>query len=542
MAIYSPKPSSLDLLLKDKRYEVPVYQRPYSWTTDDAGELWSDIRNNEAPYFLGILVFEKTDIDRKFKVVDGQQRLATLMLLLRAAVEVLGSDDKLGKELQDKYIDQKGWGEEKSEFTLTLSERDKYNFASLLDEKRIYLAPELSPKEKKKRGKTVSSTKLNKVKEFFLENLRSLKEAEGSGGIISFIQKKVLPLSFIEVQLQDENDIFLFFETLNARGVDLTIADLLKNRVCRESDDQYEAANKIDEISYILSEGKMNSFLLHYCLALSEEKDPRSKKKLMPWYSETIKNEKDEFLVNLKNYAEIYATFVDPKKCNNVNERVILNYLKVLGATRCYPLLLVGRKYLSTKEFLKLCKVIETLTFRHSTIVGRDAKVLEEAYFNLSKNIRNKKNLNFVIGILNKKAKEIPDELFLPAFKNYIPANNQIAKYILLKLDDYLSKQSSELDWDSLTLEHILAEKADWEGKEEFLERLGNMVLLKDTLNKTVGNKSFKLKKGEYKNEKRIILTQELNKYDDFTKETIEERQTYLAELASKVWNPENLW
>lgn len=537
MAIIAPQPSSFKYILKDKRYKVPIYQRPFSWTIDEAHELWSDIENNKSPYFLGILVFQRTGDNRIFQVVDGQQRLATLLLLLRSAVETLGIDDDLGKKLQNDYINQVEWGETKSEFTLTLSERDKYNFSTLLDDD-IYQPPQLSPSERKGRRRKVSSAKLNNVKNFFLDKMSVMKNEKGNGGIISFIQNKVLNLSFIEVQLEDEGDIFLFFETLNARGVDLTIADLLKNRVCKVSDHPESAANRIDEISNLLSEGKMNSFLLHYCAACSIEPDPPAKKTLMDWYGKTIEKEKDNFLISLKEYADSYSLFLDPRKNNNKEQKAVLTYLKVLGATRCYPLLLVGHKFLSGREFLRLCKGIETLTFRHSTITGKDAKILEDVYYNLSRDIRNNKDINKILEKLNDYSRKISDQVFETMFKEHIPGNNQIAKYILLKIDDLLNKQSTGLDWEDLTLEHILPEGSNWDGKEEFLERLGNMTLLKGTLNTKVGKKEFKDKKEGYKNETRIKLTQELANYEEFTKETIAERQEYLAKLACEIWSP----
>lgn len=537
MAIFSPSPSSLEEILEHKRYEVPMYQRRFSWTIDEAHELWSDIEKNNAPYFLGILVFQKTKYNKTFKVVDGQQRLATLLLLLRSAVETLGIDSLLGNKLQDDYINQKRFGEEESQFSLRLSERDMYDFFSLLDTQHIKLPPILSPRERKGR-RTVSSVRLKNVKKFFLEKMTSLKNKKGDEGIKSFIKEKVLNVSFIQIQLEDDNDIFLFFETLNARGIDLTIADLLKNRVCSVSDYPESAANRIDEISSILGEGKMNSFLLHYCLALSEKSSPPTKKELMSWYSETIGKEKDQFLITLKEYAEIYSLFLDPKKIKSSELREVLSYLKVLGATRCYPLLLVGYKFLSPKEFLKLCKAVETLTFRHSTIVGRDAKILEDVYYNLSQLIKNNKTLDKDLEILNEQAKKIPDDLFESAFKAYVPGNNQVAKYILLKIENLFNSQLTGLDWDDLTLEHILPEKSNWDGREEFLERLGNMALLKGKINTTIGNKEFKIKKEYYKNETRIKLTQDLASYQDFTKETIVQYQEHLAKLACKVWNP----
>lgn len=536
MAIFSPPQISLKQVLKDRRYKVPSYQRPFSWTIDEAHELWSDIEKNQAPYFLGILVLQKAGDSKSFDVVDGQQRLATLLLLIRSAVEVLGDEDELGKELQTDYINQKEWGEEKSDFTLTLSEKDKYNFFTLVDNKTTYSPPKLAPWESKK-GRKYGSSRLSAIKEFFAGKIVSLKNVHGRSGIISFIQK-VLALSFIEVLLEDDSDVYLFFETLNARGIDLTVADLLKNRVCSISDEPYVAASRIDNISDTLSEGKMNSFLLHYSMALSTGTNPPTKKALMSWYNDTIKTEKDKFLMSLEEFANIYTQFLDPKKCDSLELRQVLNYLKVLGATRCYPLLLVGYKFLVPTEFIFLCKAIETLTFRHSTIVGKDAKPLEEVYYKLSQDIKDNRPLSKILKVLSEQGKQIPDALFKEAFINYSTPNNQIGKYILIKIDDFLAKQSARVDWEGLTLEHILAAGSEWEGKSDYLERLGNKTLLSGELNKNVGRKSFKVKKEMYKDELRIILTQKLSEYQDFTLDSITKRQTDLASIATKVWDP----
>jgi len=466
-------------------------------------------------------------------VVDGQQRLASLLLLIRAAVEVLG-DDETGRRLQNELINPKKIGDAEAEFVLTLSERDKYNFKSLLDDNVIYSPPSGAPGEKRYRQS--SPARLIGVKEYFKERLQSILEEQGKGGVIRFIADNVLKLNFVEVQLEDDTDVFLFFETLNAKGVDLTIADLLKNHVCRIARDETETAKRIDEITNILGEGKMNSFLLHYCSALSEETIPPTKKSLMPWFTKTIEEEKDEFLIKLREYADIYSIFIDPKKAKT-DQKEVVNFLKVLGATRCYPLLLVGYKYLPhSRDFLKLCKAVEILTFRHSTITGRDAKVLEKEYFDLSKLLK-RGRAGQVFDRLSFLAGQISDEVFVTNFKEYEPATISIARYILLKIDNYLTKGSSSLDWDKLTLEHVLPQSPSREGKSDLCERLGNMTLLSGDLNKSVGNKDFNKKKEMYRSEERVKLTQLLAEYEEFTNDSIIERQSELAELALKVWS-----
>lgn len=536
--ILQPHPKTLEEILVRKKYKVPIYQRSFSWTRQEAEELWNDLVDNNPPYFLGILLLKENKEDNKlFEVVDGQQRLASLLLLLRAAAETLGENTREGRQLQEDYINQEKWGENKQEFTLTLNYRDNDKFFDLLSDKDIHYLPPRGLR------KSYSWKNLEDVKNIFLEKLIKLKDKSGSESIIKFIKDRVLSLQLLDMQLESDSDVYMFFETINDRGMDLSLADLVKNRVCGVSADASATANKIDQIADLLGTGKMKPFLLHYCWALTEDNPPPPRKRLMDWYNTIIKQERDEFISKLKEYADYYYEIIEPRKSGPSQNKEVLTYIKVLGASRCYSLLLAGKKYLSNKDFLRLAKALELLTVRHSTIAKRDTKNLEEVYQRIVRNIRDGVDFEEIIEMLKKQSARISDDLFETSFKEYEPENTQIAKYILLKIENHLTgTKSAELDWDKLTLEHILPRAGNWEGAEEFKERLGNMTLLSDPHNKIVGTKPFSAKKEHYKKETRIKLTQDLVDYPDvFTKETIIERQAKLAKLAIKVWNPSSL-
>lgn len=539
MAIKSPNPVTLRDLLRGKKFEVPIYQRPFSWTKDEADELWNDLIKNSSPYFLGILVFQqKTDNSNFYNVVDGQQRLATLILLIRAAVEALKDLDPItSNKLQDTYINQMEWDDTKPAFTLTLSERDKSNFLTLVG---LTSAPTKHPSYMKKPIRFKSPAKLLSVKNLFKDRLTELIKNEGVAGVKSFISDKVLGTEFINIILQYDDDVYQLFETLNARGIDLTIADLLKNKVCDIAANKDEATRTIDEISNIVGIGKINSFLLHYAIAQTDTDEIPTKKHLMRWYSETIEYEKEQFIHNLKNLAEVYSLFVDPKNNTNQKLKETLTFLNTLGASRCYPLLLIGHEKLQIKDFITLCQAVEILTFRHSTIAGKDAKILEQAYFEMIKLLKiSKDNFTEVIKRIKILSDEISESLFRANLLEYEPANNLIAKYILYKIECYISGESLKLEWSSnLTLEHILAPGGtEWDGKEKFQDRLGNNILLSDKQNKSVGTRPYKIKKEEYKKETKAELTKYVvATYQDFTKDEINKFQEYLTDFALKIW------
>ena len=266
MSIISPIPKSLKELIRDRYYHIPLYQRPYDWEVDKVSELWDDINKNEPGYFLGIVLFKTDDPggshQGQLEIVDGQQRLATLLLLLRAAIEILVQVGKadIASEFQRDYIAQRPAGVEESRMTLLLSKRDKDKFETLL------LGSTPTTKH------NLSSWKnLDKTIEFLRDKFHHLNEERGQQGIVDFINNKVLKLSFMEVLLGTDSDVYQFFETLNDRGMDLSIADLVKNRICGEAAKQAipveDVALAIDRISDELKSGKFKTFLLHYCWA-----------------------------------------------------------------------------------------------------------------------------------------------------------------------------------------------------------------------------------------------------------------------------------
>jgi hypothetical protein len=545
MAIIDPRPKSLKELILDKYYHIPLYQRPYDWDIDKVSELWDDIDKNDPGYFLGFLLFKPEPPNDphpvQFEIVDGQQRLATLLLLLRAAIETLGKTNAKSEasEFQRDYIAQRPAGVKKSRLTLILSKRDKDKFESLLLGQKTPTTRKLS-----------SWNNLDDAIIFFREKFVRLNREKGTQGIINFINNKILKLSFLEVLLGSDSDVYQFFETLNDRGMDLSIADLVKNRVCGEAAKQSisvdECASTIDRISDELSSGKFKTFLLHYCWANTKGDEPTPRKKLMDWYIKRIgqKGDVKEFLTHLEKYSlQYYVNFVDPSKCNDSDKKDVFTYLDALGATRCYPLLLKAEDSLTKKQFLKLCNAIEILTFRHSTIFKRDSKILEGVYNGLIKDINNKKPFNELLKVLKKQDAIKSDKQFELDFAEFATPNHKVARYTLLKIEEYLSgKEQAHLDWDRLTLEHILSQKLAWPGRDEYLERLGNLTLLSLKMNQGASNNSYSQKRQKiYKKEKRVKITKDLIRIQSFTKSRIISRQKEFAKLAIKIWSADNI-
>jgi len=211
---------------------IPRFQRPYSWDDENLEEFWSDIVKNEgADYFIGSMVLYEAGSE-SYGVVDGQQRLTTITILLcviRNAFSEIGKED-LAKGLHAKI--ERGDIDSVNRFVVMTETSYPYfaeeiqkfgerDFDSELQREERRLQASYKFFEKKVKGILTSVDADSAIlKDGKLEaKVARLKELRDS----------VLSLSLIRIELDNEDDAYLIFETLNTRGKDLALTDLLKN-------------------------------------------------------------------------------------------------------------------------------------------------------------------------------------------------------------------------------------------------------------------------------------------------------------------------
>jgi uncharacterized protein with ParB-like and HNH nuclease domain len=235
----------LELLGNGRNYRVPPYQRDYSWEEEQWEDLWSDIQelrgNSEERHYMGALVVEGTS-DREFRIIDGQQRLASLSLLALAVIAKLkdladaGLEAEANREraaaLRTRFIGEKDPASLIESSKLFLNETDNSFYQDYL----VQLRPPLNP-----RGLTKSSNLLWECYKYFRNNLDKIPEYSKGEPLAELISEIVgRQLLFILITVENDINAYMVFETLNARGLELTTTDLLKNylfsRVKVESD------------------------------------------------------------------------------------------------------------------------------------------------------------------------------------------------------------------------------------------------------------------------------------------------------------------
>ena len=262
-----------DIIGNGKTYNVPAYQRDYSWKGDNWEDLWADIltvTNNDSRHYMGSIVLQNKQ-DKKYTVIDGQQRLATLTLVVLATIHniQLLVDDEIDIEnnkerislLTKKFLGDRDPASLTYSAKLELNENNNSFFQS-------YLMVFREPFERQLRD---SDKLLWDAYKFFLEKIKEEFKFKKSGGeIASFLNQFVAErLMFIQIVVEDELSAYTVFETLNSRGVNLTVTDLLKNYLFSISSqtDLKHVKEKWQKVVDIIRLENFPTFLRHYWIS-----------------------------------------------------------------------------------------------------------------------------------------------------------------------------------------------------------------------------------------------------------------------------------
>jgi len=220
------------LLANGLTYRIPPFQRDYSWSADEWDDLWQDIvglfdEDGEPSHYMGYLVLQSPD-NKRFDVIDGQQRLTTISVLILAALKHLG-------DLVDRNIDAEKNQQRKE--NLRASYIGYVDPVSLVSRSKLELNRHnnrfyqtyLVPLEKiPQRNLNRSEHLLRKSFNWFKDKIKNYSSESGEE-VARFIDNIVDKLFFTVITVTDELNAFKVFETLNARGVRLSATDLLKN-------------------------------------------------------------------------------------------------------------------------------------------------------------------------------------------------------------------------------------------------------------------------------------------------------------------------
>ncbi len=547
-----------DIIGNGKRYSVPLYQRDYSWKEENWEELWLDILNlqeDKDVHYMGSVVLQNEG-DKSFRIIDGQQRIATISILILAALKII-------QNFIDNHIDVDDNTERKSIIMNTfLGSKDAvsltYNSKLMLNENNngFYQTYLLQLNTPLNTGKFNDSEKLMiGAFKYYLYKLEVSDHAKDGIGISKFVEKIVGDkLLFIQITVDDELSAYTVFETLNARGLELTSTDLLKNYLFSLVTSKTDLKNLNHQwviISKTVGIKNLPQFLRYYLN--SKQKLVRADR-LFKEIKNQIKKQEQVFplLNELERYADVYVALADAESDLWKGKPIIKGIIEeiCLFNSQQHKSLLMGAYFrLDETEFLKVLRIIRSIVFRYTVISGFNTNNLEDTYNKVailvsSGQIDNASAIFKELAEVYISDEEFKNNFATKAFETRNSKVKKVVRYIFASLENQQYQKSYPLIDVDATIEHILPENPSDEWLNSFepnmldsaTYRIGNLTLLEDKLNKKEAeNKSFEQKKEVYE-KSQFNITTALGDYENWDFEKIRFRQQKLANIAVTVW------
>lgn len=534
------------VLKADVRYHVPPHQRNFAWTLEEVRQMWDDISSaladKQQDYFLGTIVVQGDDESKIRTVIDGQQRLATLTMIFSAIRAIFEEEGNKRAEHFKDYLGTTDVRTMRTQARLTLNENNKADFQKLVVD---LCSDEDVLQNERDKLKSKSNHNLAEAVQFIRAKVRELADSESAHETLfdlnDFVSDRV---RIIRVTVSDEADAYLIFETLNDRGLDLTMSDLLKNYIFGRAGDELTTVKKQwGDVEVRLEEENVTQFLRHYWLSkygVVRERDLyKAMKEKFSTQSEVL-----NLMGDLGEAADKYAAIsnVDHPLWKGLGTalRKDLEALQLFGLSQFRPLMLAGLSSLDRKSLPRLVRLIVVLSMRFSIAGSLGTGNIERAYSNAALAVRDFSAVT-ADQIFDKLRSDYPeDERFESDFSVLSIAKSKLARYVMRSLVD----EAVNEDESSVNLEHIMPKKqnADWSeaarDDEEYkahIHRLGNLTLIEASANSGLGNASFLEKKSAF-SQSEISMTRDLCKNPSWTTSDIHERQVKLAKKAKQVW------
>lgn len=493
-------------------FKIPRFQRPYSWGKTEVENFWDDIINDVTDsYFIGSMVVYQTK-KPYFGIVDGQQRLTTITIVLsviRNAFAKLG-DTNLAKGIH-RYIERPN-NDFIDEFVLDTETSfpylqthiqsfeespSKINFDCDVgaEEANLKLAYDLLSEKLEAYIPEISDIQLQ----------QDLFTPENSIIKLKALRDKFLSLKLVFIQLDNEDDAYLIFETLNARGRDLRTSDLVKNLLLKtiksantSYDSPKQAWNKLIKGFDDISENDViDVFLLHYWISKQEYTTDKKLFSCIKGYISKSPNNAKELLEDLSASAIDYCKMLSPENTTWTKEQFeiklsleALNSFKVKQQSSFVLSLLSAyrERKITLKQLRFMITKIEHFHFVFNAITqqrssGSIASMYSQHAINLSRT-NTPDDIQQILSSLSRKLEEkVPSyEEFEVKFLElkYLSnktRNKPVIKYALRRL---IGNNTNGLDinHDNLTIEHLIPEAQIKNGSNpEMIGSIGNLIL-----------------------------------------------------------------
>ncbi|AZQ44860.1 DUF262 domain-containing protein [Nonlabens ponticola] len=565
------------------QYVIPFFQRPYVWKKEDCENLYEDLENtlrinkekviseHHKEHFIGTIITKNspasTQMTAQYDLVDGQQRMTTFSLLIKAlANNVDLSEENAGhlyENLNGSLFFKDAYG--KIHNRIIHNRLDKKAFDLIMG------SDGTTDKEIRDINNKIVDTYI-----YFRQKYSGLTNDELLERNFTLLHR-FPAINMVLEQHDDEQEIF---DTINSLGVKLTTSELLKNHIFSDKRSQelyteyWEDIFEADEETVAFWNAKKtagrvyreNIDVLLYCYLLIEKEKDVSLEHLFKDYKEWLSTksfeEKQEFLKTLKNYADVYFNLPSGTELNNMrfsdNEKRFFHVIENLNITTIYPLVLYLYNNIEDEAEREKCFLLLESYLVRRAVCKLTTKNYNNLFISLIRQLKNgdseqaiSTRLNDILQGYSEDTARFPsDEDFRNGFHN-TKLSNQQAREILFLISLYqintVLHDLTTLSCNAFSTEHIMPKKwsENWFKDltpEESFERnrklltLGNLTIITKNLNSKLRNSAWENKRSILNQYSSLPITTNYTSSEHWDEETISNRANDLTDLALVIW------
>jgi uncharacterized protein with ParB-like and HNH nuclease domain/predicted transport protein len=544
----------LSVIKGPKQFVIPIYQRTYSWHSEQCKQLFNDIlkvgnSQSATGHFLGSVVYfqesiyNTTDVPQLL-VIDGQQRVTTVCLILLALSEFINRNEieieTNGSKLRNYYLLNSD-EEKELKYKLLLTKKDKETYLSLINNHPI---PE-------------------KYSQPILDNYRFFKESISKDNAVA-VYNGIMKLFVVDVTLEKEKDNpQLIFESMNSTGLDLSQADLIRNYILMGQEIKVQT-HLYEKYWFPMEQNYGNDYVAHFDRFMRDFLS--AKTGIIPNINNVYNAFKsfanglliDDIVAEITEYASYYANMVLHKE-KDKELLFVFKSLSVLKVDVAYPFLLaVYNDYvkgiIDKDTLIEVLQLVEDYVFRRA-ICGIPTNSLNKTFLTLYKSVNKSKYYESLAATMQLFGgyKRFPnDNEFIRELKIKDLYSFRSKSYFFSKMEN--NKRKELVSVAEYTIEHILPQNEklsnEWqqmlgenwkEIQNTWLHTLGNLTLT--GYNSELSDRPFYQKKtieGGFNNSP-LKLNDFMKTVDEWNESHINSRADQLATLATGIWKYPNV-
>ncbi len=560
-----------ELIQLKKRFRVPDHQRDYSWTEEEVGTFIDDIlgaiRREVSDYFVGLIVLIGPRAGA-WEILDGQQRLATTTMLfsaIRQWLDAAGFEDD-ARQIDEEFIGVRQLGQEPAS-RLTMNVNDRGAFSELVLQKtnlrQLREYADAASKHSSQRLLASAATLCRTAVEDWATEGGRKKEQQVAHiyRLAQFLEERV---TIVCLELNSEADAYMIFESLNFRGQDLSVLDLVKNHIysLTPTTAQDTVSKEWALMRSNIADRDADDFLKVFWTSRYGRvqrgdlfrlvKDTFSIPDSVLDLSSSLVEASDPYVAIEEPLHEIWSAF--PPPCADH-----IFALVTLRSKQMRPIILSALQLnFSPQDLQQLLWILVVLTVRHQTVGRRRTGALEIACARLAAEI-SRKNIRSISEFVRAAKSIMPtDDEFKADFLSYSEPNTRRALYILAALEAHLESKGKGYDTARVrslvsspapvTASRILPREPtqawNWvmESDPDFysdaVDRIANWYLSEPKLYRQVVEDNFDYLTKELLAKSSFTLTRDIfEQFRRWDRSSLLERQKRLADLAVETWN-----